>query len=204
MISRVRESLQAEAWAEEIKTISDGELSTHEAIGRARLQMQSRMYLVPKLNAAYQDKPNGVQVNVGLHVVLPKADRIKLLERRDKALIANCSSSAKEDEVFRNDLTRAREAQADVWAEEVKEITDGELATHEDIGRARLRMQSRHWLAGKYSSTYADKPNGVQVNVGLQVVLPEADRVKLLERRDKALLAAHTVNTASTPEALPR
>ena len=53
MLTQARE-LQAEAWAEEIKTISDGELATHKAIGRATLQMQSRMYLVPKLNAGYQ------------------------------------------------------------------------------------------------------------------------------------------------------
>jgi hypothetical protein len=68
-------------------------------------------------------------------------------------------------------------------------ISDDDLPTHEAIGRARLRMQSRQWLAGKYNPTYADKPTQIGVNVGVGVVLPEAERLKLLERRDKALLA---------------
>jgi len=93
------------------------------------------------------------------------------------------------DESFRQDLARAREQQAEVWAEEMLSISDDELPTHEAIGRARLRMQSRQWLAGKYNPQFADKPNQTQVNVGVQVVLPEAERVKLLERRDRALLA---------------
>jgi hypothetical protein len=62
-------------------------------------------------------------------------------------------------------------------------IADDDLPTHEAIGRARLRMQSRQWLAGKYNQTYAEKPNQTQVKVGVQVVLPEAERQKLIERR---------------------
>jgi hypothetical protein len=103
------------------------------------------------------------------------------------------------DDSFAQALVRAREQQAEVWAEEVKELTDAELPTHEAIGRARLRMQSRQWLAGKYNPTYADKPTQVGVNVGVQVVLPEAERVKLLERRDKALLANQDKSGESVP-----
>jgi hypothetical protein len=95
----------------------------------------------------------------------------------------------KADESFRQDLMRAREQQAEAWAEEVKTLSDAELATHEEIGRARLRMQARQWLAGKHNATYADKPNQTQVNVGVSVVLPEAERIKLIERRDRALKA---------------
>jgi hypothetical protein len=95
----------------------------------------------------------------------------------------------KADESFRQAFMRAREQQAEVWAEEIISISDDELPTHEEIGRARLRMQSRQWLAGKYNPTYADKPTQVGVNVGVNVVLPEAERVKLIERRDRALLA---------------
>jgi len=92
-------------------------------------------------------------------------------------------------DVFRNDLARARELQAEVWADELVDISDAELPTREAIRRARLRMQSRQWLAGKYNPTYADKPTQIGVNVGVGVVLPEAERLKLLERRDRALLA---------------
>jgi hypothetical protein len=95
----------------------------------------------------------------------------------------------KADESFRQAFMHAREQQAEVWAEENISIADAELDTHEEIGRARLRMQARQWLAGKHNATYADKPNQTQVNVGVSVVLPEADRVKLIERRDRAMLA---------------
>ena len=83
----------------------------------------------------------------------------------------------------------ARELQAEVWADELVDISDAELPTGQAIRRARLRMQSRQWLAGKYNSRFADKPNQTQVNVGAGVVITEAERVKLLERRDKELLA---------------
>ena len=102
-------------------------------------------------------------------------------------------------DAFRNDLARARELQAEVWADELVDISDAELPTREAIRRARLRMQSRQWLAGKYNSQFADKPNQTQVNVGVGVVITEAERVKLLERRDRALLANQDKSGESAP-----
>src|SRR5260370_7721326 len=89
----------------------------------------------------------------------------------------------KSDESFRQAVIHAREAQAVVWAEDVVNISDDDLPTHEAIGRARLRMQSRQWLAGKYNPQFADKPTQVGINVGVQVVVPEANLLKLLDRR---------------------
>ncbi|HEU5245981.1 MAG TPA: hypothetical protein VFU09_02715 [Candidatus Udaeobacter sp.] len=60
-------------------------------------------------------------------------------------------------------------------------------------------MQSRQWLAGKYNSRFADKPNQTQVNVGVGVVITEAERVKLIERRDRALLANQGTSGDSAP-----
>src|SRR5438034_9512529 len=104
----------------------------------------------------------------------------------------------KADESFRQAFMRAREQQAEVWAEENISISDAELPTHEEIGRARLRMQARQWLAGKHNATYADKPNQLQLAVGVSVVLPEAERAKLIERRDRALLANQNKSGTST------
>jgi hypothetical protein len=95
----------------------------------------------------------------------------------------------KADESFRQDFMHARELGAVAWGDEIKEISDADLPTHEEIGRARLRIQSRQWLAGKYNPQFADKPNQTQLNVGVNVVLPEAERIRLIERRDRALLA---------------
>ena len=93
------------------------------------------------------------------------------------------------DESFRQDLVRARERQAEVWADDVVNISDADLPTHEAIGRARLRMQSRQWLAGKYNPKFADKPVQVGVNVGVGVVISEAERQRLIRQREQALLA---------------
>jgi hypothetical protein len=105
----------------------------------------------------------------------------------------------KADESFRQAFMRAREQQAEVWAEEMISISDdAELQTHEEIGRARLRMQARQWLAGKHNATYADKPNQTQVNVGVSVVIPEAERLKLIERHERAMLANQNKSRTST------
>ncbi len=47
---------------------------------------------------------------------------------------------------FREQYARAREAQADLLAEEILEIAD---STNELVARARLRIHSRKWLASK-------------------------------------------------------
>ena len=107
------------------------------------------------------------------------------------------------DPSFASSLARARELGAKLMAEEVVAISDAELATHEEIGRARLRMQSRQWLAGKHNATYADKPGQTQINVGVNVVLPEAERVKLIERRDRALKAQQQPATNVQVNTLP-
>ena len=105
---------------------------------------------------------------------------------------------------FRKGLHARERGQAQGRGErQVVTISDADLETHEEIGGARLRMQSRQWLAGKHNATYADKGQGVQVNVGVAVALPEAERAKLLERWAEAQQAL-AVNEPSTPKALPR
>jgi hypothetical protein len=59
-------------------------------------------------------------------------------------------------------------------------------------------MQSRQWLAAKFNPQFADKPTQVGVNVGVAVVLSEAERVKLIERHDRALLANQGESGTST------
>jgi hypothetical protein len=93
------------------------------------------------------------------------------------------------DSSFLDAYTRARELGAIIIADKARDITEQPLTTHEEIGKARLQMQSAMWHSGRYNAQFADKPNQLQVAVGVSVVLPEAERVKLIERRDKALLA---------------
>jgi hypothetical protein len=79
-------------------------------------------------------------------------------------------------------------------ADQVVDLTDQALLTHEEIGKVRLQMQSRQWHSGRYNSQFADQGKGTTVNVGVQVVLPEADRLKLIERHEKAMLANGNAN----------
>lgn len=50
---------------------------------------------------------------------------------------------------FLNDYTRAREYQADVFADEVIEIADTCLAENDSIQKAKVRIDARKWSAGK-------------------------------------------------------
>lgn len=71
---------------------------------------------------------------------------------------------------FRDQYTRARECQADYLAEEILDIADdskndtyiddnGNVRTDQEvIGRSRLRVDARKWLASKmYPKKYGDK-----------------------------------------------
>jgi hypothetical protein len=94
---------------------------------------------------------------------------------------------------FRDQYTRAREAQADYLAEEILEIADsGENDTYVDesgnkrtdqdvIGRSRLRVDARKWLASKmYPKKYGDK-----VAIGGADDLPpvQVSRIELVAMR---------------------
>lgn len=88
---------------------------------------------------------------------------------------------------FRDQYARAREAQADLMAEEILEIADDKDA---DTQRSRLRFDARKWLASKMApKKYGDKvtqehtgPDGgpveveqkVEQNINLTVSAEEA------------------------------
>jgi hypothetical protein len=99
-------------------------------------------------------------------------------------------------------LTRARERGAEYMVDAVTdELSDEQLQTHEAIGRARLRMNWTQWRSAKDKAQYADKGNQTQISVGVQVALSEAERLKLLERHERAMLANQdkSEETAPTP-----
>jgi hypothetical protein len=60
----------------------------------------------------------------------------------------------RDDEGFRDNYTRAREAQADYFADEITDIADIET----DYNRARVRIDARKWAAGKLKpKVYGDR-----------------------------------------------
>ncbi len=79
-------------------------------------------------------------------------------------------------ESFRDQYARAREQQADVWFEQCLEIADDEAG---DVNRARLRIDTRKWAAGKMQpKKYGDKVD-LGASEGLRVILSTDDQ-KLL------------------------
>lgn len=68
---------------------------------------------------------------------------------------------ALEDEwalAFRQQYARAREAQADFYAEDVVDISDEAVADAVEVARNRLRIDARKWYAGKLApKKYGDK-----------------------------------------------
>lgn len=69
-----------------------------------------------------------------------------------------------DNEDFRGQYARAREEQADFYADEIVELAD----TAEDVAKAKLQIDARKWVASKLKSkAYGDKitnehtgPNG--------------------------------------------
>ena len=90
------------------------------------------------------------------------------------------------DESFLNAYTRAREAQAETWADQMVELSDGAALNHEAIGKARLQVHARDRLIGAYNARYRQDKGSVNVQVGVAVTLTEAERVKLLDRWTRA------------------
>jgi len=68
-------------------------------------------------------------------------------------------------------------------ADAVVELTDADLKTHEDIGRARLRMQSRQWHSGKFNAQFTDKAGQTNIALGVQISVAEPERLKLIQAR---------------------
>lgn len=59
-----------------------------------------------------------------------------------------------QDSTFADNYTRAREAQADFFADEITDIAD----TEEDANKARVRIDARKWAAGKLKpKVYGDR-----------------------------------------------
>lgn len=102
-----------------------------------------------------------------------------------------------DDAAFYEQYTRAREAQADHFADEITEIAD----TEPDPNKARVRIDARKWAAGKLKpKTYGDR---LQLDADMKVNLTDDQ----LERRLAQLLgkagAAGVAGGTGTAEEAP-
>lgn len=80
-------------------------------------------------------------------------------------------------------LQVARQAGAMILAEEAKSIADDVEAKRDEIAKARLQVDTRQWLAGKFDRAQFGDQKGVNVNVNIgQLHLDSMRRVNA-ERR---------------------
>jgi len=107
--------------------------------------------------------------------------------------------------LFRDRYARAREAQADVLFDEIKEIADdtrgdtivGEDGTasadHEWIARARLRVDARKWMAGKLRpKVYGDRldiSGGMAMHHTASIAFEQMSDAELQAAMHKQMLA---------------
>lgn len=89
------------------------------------------------------------------------------------------------DERFSSNYTRAREAQADFYADEIADIADHE----EDPDKARIRIDARKWAAGKLKpKVYGDRLQlDADVNVNLSEQQLESRLAQLLGKAGVAV-----------------
>ena len=89
----------------------------------------------------------------------------------------------REDKDFQEQYAHAREAQADLLADQIVEIADGTG----DVQRDRVRIEARMWYAGKLRpKKYGPKAEATTVNVGVGV---EYTRSVMTEERIAELVA---------------
>lgn len=108
----------------------------------------------------------------------------------------------REDEAFRLQYRRAREDQADYFADEILEIADDstndfmerkdgtEYCDQENIQRSRLRVDTRKWFAARMApKVYGERPNETHVSTTLNnfIVLTPEKQAELQERRKRLL-----------------
>lgn len=94
---------------------------------------------------------------------------VKVCEEKDMPSRETVRRWIRDDEDFCGNYVRAREEQADFYADEIIEIAD----TEPDTQKARLRIDARKWVASKLKSkSYGDKvtqehsgPNGGAIEV---------------------------------------
>lgn len=102
-----------------------------------------------------------------------------------------------DNDAFRQQYARAREAQADLMAEDILQIADdgrndtyqtdnGEAVNHDVIARSRLRVDARKWLAAKL----APKKYGEKIAVGGADDLPPIQSETNLSDAQLAAIAA--------------
>ena len=98
-----------------------------------------------------------------------KADQICDLIARGMSLRAVCTSAdmpsvsmvfrwMEQNSKFREQYAHAREEQADGFADEIIEIADNCPPVHEEIAKAKVRIDTRKWKAAKLApKKYGDK-----------------------------------------------
>jgi hypothetical protein len=88
----------------------------------------------------------------------------------------------------RSHYARAREDQADVYADEIVEMRD--KATPENAHAIRVRIDARRWIAAKLKPrVYGDRPPDVNVQANTNIVLFDEARARELQERLKRLRA---------------
>jgi hypothetical protein len=91
------------------------------------------------------------------------------------------------DEEFARQYARAREAQAEYYADEIVAIADA--ATPETANAARLQVDARKWVAAKLlPKKYGDKANETHVTTSVNVAVVPDSEIERIRAATKAAL----------------
>ena len=91
------------------------------------------------------------------------------------------------DPDFASHYARAREDQADLYADEVVGISDA--ATPQDAHVARLKVDARKWVAAKLlPKKYGDRPAEISVNTQVNLAQVSVEDMQRLQQRRQELL----------------
>lgn len=120
---------------------------------------------------------------------MPARSKLHEWAEKDQGVLAPDGSYVRPP--FRDSLKQSREQRAETWADQIIVETDAlpEDATHEQINRQRLKNGVRMYFISKDNKRFREDKGSVNVAVGVGVMIPEAKRLELLERHERALQA---------------
>jgi hypothetical protein len=111
---------------------------------------------------------------------VPRSTMTKWLQSDANAVLYACAREAQADKMAEDILAIADDGKSDTYTD-----ADGNIKTDQDvIGRSRLRVDARKWLAAKMApKKYGDK---LQQDITITDNTPMADRMKAARERSKS------------------
>lgn len=131
-------------------------------------------------------RPSGYTEERGKEICEKIAAGMHLSKLVEEGVIPSLSAYARwtrENETFRQEVARAQEERAELWADQLIEIAD----TDEDANRARVRIDARWKVIGSLLYRRYGVKQSIDINQNVNVAVAHADALMRLANQAKQI-----------------